>query len=351
MASAARAAVAAPAAPGGTPPTKKTTPYWLGGGGICAVAIGLIVYFGGYSLGYFGGRPYFDVPNVDGLAAKAAIAKLKADGLNPVTKKVQGNLDNAGKVVAQDPTSPGQVRKGEQVTLSVARPPAPIPIPDVTNLNVIDAQAVLGSKGFHVRVEYVPPRTAGLTAGEVVDEQPGSPGSAQPGSTIILSVIRGTFMITVPSFSGLTQAQADTALNTAGLTVGSPTTQYSSTAAQGLVISSSPASGQKVVEGTAVHLVISSGTLVVVPDVTNELLEQAELDLRNVGLGSFTATVPASSPSEIGFVLKQHPAAGQPVRPGFPVILYVAVGSPTTSTSTTTSSTSTTTSLPSATGT
>jgi serine/threonine-protein kinase len=344
---AAHAGVAAPAAPGGTPPGKKTTPYWLGGGGICAVAIGLIVYFGGYSLGYFGGRPYFDVPNVDGLAAKAAVAKLKADGLDPVTKKVPGNLDNTGKVVAQDPTSPGQVRKGEQVTLFVARPPTPIPIPDVTTLNFVDAQAVLVSKGFHVRLEYVPPHAAGLTAGEVVDEQPGPPESAQPGSTITLSVIRGTFMITVPPFSGLTQAQADATLTTAGLAVGSSTTQYSSTVAQGLVISSNPASGQKVAEGAAVSLVISSGILVVVPDVTNETVEQAELDLRNVGLGSFIAAVPPSSPSEIGLVVRQHPAAGQPVRPGFPVILYVALGSPTSST---TSSTTTTT-LPSPTGT
>lgn len=341
------AAVAAPAAPGGTPPARKTTPYWLGGGGICAVAIGLIVYFGGYSLGYFGGRPYFDVPNVDGLVAKAAIAKLRADGLDPVTRKVPGKLDNAGKVVAQDPTSPGQVRKGERVTLRVAGPPAPIPIPNVTNLNVVDAKAVLVSKGFHVRTQYVPPQTAGLTPGEVVDEQPGPPGSAPPGTTITLSVIRGTFMITVRPLSGLTPAQADTALTAAGLTVGSSTTQYSSTVAQGLVISSNPASGQKVAEGTAVNLVISSGTLIIVPNVTNEVMEQAELDLTNTGLGYFIVTVPPSSPSEIGLVLKQHPGAWHRVRPGFRVTLYVALGSPTSSTSATT----TTTSLPSATGT
>src|SRR5487761_1029612 len=38
---------------------RRTTPYWVGSGGVFAIAIGLIIYFGGHSLGYFGGAAFF----------------------------------------------------------------------------------------------------------------------------------------------------------------------------------------------------------------------------------------------------------------------------------------------------
>ncbi len=350
MAAAARAAspaarAASPTPSGdGTPPGKRTTSYWLGTGGVFAVAIGLIVYFGGHALGYFGGAPYFGVPDVKGLSAKAAITKLKGDGLDAVTKKAPGNTRNVGKVVAQNPTSPGQVARGQTVTLYVARPPASVPVPDVTGLTMASARAKLRSHGFHSIVNFEAPSSPGLISGEVVDEIPGPPQSAPAGSTITLDVIHGTLTVKVPSLSGMTVAQADAAITAAGLTIGSSsTTQYSSTVAQGLVISSNPAAGQEVKDGVTVQLVISSGSLVVVPDVMNEIVEQAQLVLTNDKLSSFIATVPATSPSQIGLVVEQSPAPGQSVRPGYQVILYVAVSSSGTTTPTSSTTLPTTT--------
>ena len=325
------------AAGGAAPPAKRTTPYWLGSGGVFAVAIGLIVYFGGHALGYFGGAPYFPMPNVEGLSAKAAITKLVRDGLDPVTKKVPGTVANKGTVLSQDPTHPGEVAKGQRVTLDVALPPGNVPVPPVTGLTMVDAETQLRIAGFRWRVQWKLPTVPGLTEGQVVDEIPGPPQSAPPRSTIVLDVIRGTLIIKVPATEGLTTAAADAAITSAGLSVGPTSTQHSSTVATGSVISSSPAAGQKVKSGTAVQLVISSGALIDVPDVEFETLVQAQQDLSNAGLQYVIIPIQTNQPDQVGLVITQHPGLGHSEPPGYQVYIYVGVeGTSTTSSTTTT---------------
>jgi len=325
------------AAGGAAPPAKRTTPYWLGSGGVFAVAIGLIVYFGGHALGYFGGAPYFPMPNVEGLSAKAAITKLVRDGLDPVTKKVPGTVANKGTVLSQDPTHPGEVAKGQRVTLDVALPPGNVPVPPVTGLTMVDAEAQLRVAGFRWRVRWELPTVPGLTEGQVVDEIPGPPKSAPAGSTILLDVIHGTLVIKVPATEGLTEAAADAAITSAGLSVGPTSQQHSSTVATGSVISSSPAAGQKVKSGTAVQLVISSGALIDVPDVEFETLVQAQQDLSNAGLQYVIIPIQTNQPDQVGLVITQHPGLGHSEPPGYQVYIYVGVeGTSTTSSTTTT---------------
>lgn len=65
--------------------------------------------------------------------------------------------------------------------------------------------------------------------------------------------------VTVPNVVGLTQAAAKTTITSAGLVLGSVTTQSSSTVAAGDVVSESPVAGTSVNSGSAVNLVESSG--------------------------------------------------------------------------------------------
>ena len=71
--------------------------------------------------------------------------------------------------------------------------------------------------------------------------------------------------VTVPSVVGLTQAAAQSAITTAGLTVGAITSSSSPTVAAGSVISQSPAGAASALAGSAVALVISTGTPPPVP--------------------------------------------------------------------------------------
>ena len=65
--------------------------------------------------------------------------------------------------------------------------------------------------------------------------------------------------VAVPSVVGDTQAAAATTLTEVGLTVGTATTQMSSTVPSGEVISESPVAGTSVNAGSVVNLVISFG--------------------------------------------------------------------------------------------
>jgi uncharacterized repeat protein (TIGR03803 family) len=66
--------------------------------------------------------------------------------------------------------------------------------------------------------------------------------------------------IPVPSVVGDTQAAASAALTAIGLAVGTVTPQFSSTVANGDIISQSPPAGTDVLSATAINLIISSGT-------------------------------------------------------------------------------------------
>jgi hypothetical protein len=65
--------------------------------------------------------------------------------------------------------------------------------------------------------------------------------------------------VTVPNVVGLTQAAATTAIENAGLAVGSITTQSSPTPGAGLIISESPTAGSTAALGSAINLFVSSG--------------------------------------------------------------------------------------------
>lgn len=81
-----------------------------------------------------------------------------------------------------------------------------------------------------------------------------------PNSAVSFVVSTGVATVAVPNVVGMTQTAATTAFTAAGLVVGNVTTQSSSSVAAGLVISESPIAASSVPSGTAVDLVVSSGT-------------------------------------------------------------------------------------------
>jgi len=66
--------------------------------------------------------------------------------------------------------------------------------------------------------------------------------------------------VAVPNVVGQTQAAATTAITGAGLVLGTVTQQSSTTVTSGDVISESPAAGTNVASGSAVNLVVSTGS-------------------------------------------------------------------------------------------
>lgn len=133
---------------------------------------------------------------------------------------------------------------------------------------------------------------------------------------------------TVPSVVGLTQSAATTAIQAAGLTVGTVTQQASTTVTAGNVISQNPAANATATDGSSVNLVVSSGppTTIKVPDVVGQPEETAKSTLQTDGLVVGNITRQASTTVPLGSVISQDPAAGTSVTSGTAVNLVISDG-------------------------
>jgi serine/threonine-protein kinase len=130
----------------------------------------------------------------------------------------------------------------------------------------------------------------------------------------------------VPAVVGLDAARARRAIEDLGLLYRAEATAFSSTVAEGAVISQRPASGTSVEPGSEVRVTLSDGPqLVRVPVLTGVSFEDASRRATEAGLTveraqAFNATV------RQGLVAEQSPGPNAQVRPGSAVRLTVSLG-------------------------
>src|SRR5205085_1563299 len=149
-----------------------------------------------------------------------------------------------------------------------------------------------------------------VAAGNVISESPTAGTRVASGSAVTLVVSTGSpgpAQVTVPNVVGQTQAAATSALTGAGLTVGAVTMQSSSTVAAGSVISESPTAGTRVASGSAVTLVVSTGSpgpaQVTVPNVVGQSQAAATSAITAAGLTMGAVTQQSSSTVAAGSVI------------------------------------------------
>ncbi|HEY5388528.1 MAG TPA: PASTA domain-containing protein, partial [Thermoleophilia bacterium] len=132
----------------------------------------------------------------------------------------------------------------------------------------------------------------------------------------------------VPDLSGLSQADAQVALAGAGLVLGVVTSQTSTTVSVGLVISQDPAVGTQVDKGSAVNIVVSSGSpsptaTVAVPDVYGMDSTSAATLISDAGL-AVAIKQKGGSGQPPGTVIEVKPNVGEMVPVGSTVLLVIA---------------------------
>ena len=191
------------------------------------------------------------VPNVDGLTQAAAVAALAR------AKLTVGTVTATGKIISQDPASGSSVAEGASVNLVISLGPQMVTVPNLDGLSQSSAIAAVTAANLSVGT-ITQQNSNTVIKGNVVSQDQPSGGSVAQGSPVNLVISLGPEMVTVPSLEGLTQAAATIAINAAKLKVGTVAQQTSSMVAPGKVISQDPASGDSVVQGSPVNLVISS---------------------------------------------------------------------------------------------
>jgi len=134
-----------------------------------------------------------------------------------------------------------------------------IPVPNVVGDAEVTAGIVISSVGLTVGT-LTSQLSSTVAAGKVISESPPAGAGVVAGTSVNLVVSAGATGVVVPNVVDGTQAAASSAITAAGLTVGAVTTQASDTVTAGDVISESPTAGTHVAGGSAVNLLVSSGS-------------------------------------------------------------------------------------------
>ncbi|WP_068203217.1 Stk1 family PASTA domain-containing Ser/Thr kinase [Isoptericola dokdonensis] len=139
--------------------------------------------------------------------------------------------------------------------------------------------------------------------------EPASGEQAPVGSTVEVYFSGGPETFPMPDVTGMSQEEAESAIEEAELTVGDVSEQAQAGADQGEVISSSPAPREAVNPGDSVDLVVASGQ-VDLPNLIGQSQEEAENTLDDLGLDSSIERTPVDDGNDVGLVVQQSPEGG-----------------------------------------
>lgn len=146
------------------------------------------------------------------------------------------------------------------------------------------------------------------------------------GATWYLTVGPGR-RVPVPNIVGMSEDQAQLALEKQGLDWGTPTRAYSDTVPAGSVVSCQPKVGQKVGLGQAVTAVISRGVETkTVPDVVGKTKDQASAVIKGAGLTLGDVTEQYSASVDSGKVISSDPKAGKVIEHTAKISIVVSKG-------------------------
>ncbi|HVC68474.1 MAG TPA: Stk1 family PASTA domain-containing Ser/Thr kinase [Acidimicrobiales bacterium] len=214
-------------------------------------------------------------------------------------------------------------------------------LPNVVGQQAPVATATLRADGLSVKqVQQV----SNAPVGQVISTDPTANSLVKKGDTVTLRVAQAPppIQVTVPDgLTNTTQTNAVAILQSAGLQ--STAVFRTSTAPKGTVLSTNPASGTKVNQGSTVTLTVSSGPAnVIVPSLAGLTQGAAGQALGTAGLNLGNVSSAASTQYAAGLVVSSNPSTGASVSPGSSVDIVVSSGPPPSTTTTTTSTTTTT---------
>ena len=203
-------------------------------------------------------------------------------------------------------------------------------LPDVTSMSLDEAVTTLEDLGLSVVPEAE--ETNSVDDNIVWKQIPNSGESVREGDSITVVYNPSNTPIPVPNLTGLTIDQARTALFNLGLTIGIVTPQNDPTAPENTIISTMPKSGEQVLGGATIDLVVSQGSGVIkIPDVQGQTTQAARSVLEGEPF-KFLVTVveEASATVDAGRVTRTSPSIGGETTKGSALTIYVSTGQATT---------------------
>ena len=202
--------------------------------------------------------------------------------------------------------------------------PEPVVVPNVVGFNRAAAVQTLEDEGFEVEVRRQV--RDDVPADEVFRQDPEAGAELDEGALVTIFVSRGARLVEVPGVVGLSQEDAQQAIEDARLVVGF-VGQEASDQPEGTVISQDPEAETEVEEGSAVNIVVSSGPeTVAVPNVVCDPADDARAEIEGRELVYQEEGDEFSASCEAGTVARQDPEGGAEVGPGSTVRVWISLG-------------------------
>lgn len=230
-----------------------------------AIVIGIIAALavvGGIAFALMSGggddKDKIAVPSVVGQTVDEATAAIEGAGFE--LGKVDESFDDkveAGKVIGQDPKGDSKQAKGTKINLTVSKGTQEITVPDLTGKTAEEAQKALTVSGLKYAkgaAEY----SDSVEKDHVVRQDIAAGETVAKDTVVTYYLSLGSEGTSVPNVVGQREGAATTTLNNAGFYVNADYAP-SDTVESGLVISQSPAAGEKLKDGESVNIVVSTG--------------------------------------------------------------------------------------------
>ena len=231
----------------------------------------------------------------------------------------------AGLVTDQSPLSGSSLVLGSAVNFTVSKGVEQVSVPNLVGLSREAAEQALTEARLNVGT--IAETYSDFPVNEVLAQDPTMDVSVDVGSGVDIEVSLGKQMVLVPQLVGLSQADAQTQIANAELSLGS-VTQVFSNASIGQVTAQTPAAGLSVEVSTQVNLSVSKGPdYVQVPALTGINEDEARDLIIQAGL---TAEIGYESSSTIpeGQIISQDPSANTQAVRGSVLNLVVSSGPP-----------------------
>jgi beta-lactam-binding protein with PASTA domain len=221
------------------------------------------------------------VPQLVGLSPRDAERSAAANGLGlDVGRQYYSSSVPEGRIMSQVPPAGTKVRRGWQVRAAQSLGPQRVAIPNVTGQTLRAAQINIDRRGLDLgAIAILGPPDASADQVLAQSPPPNASGVSAPRISLLLTGTPEPQAYVMPNFVGQTLGSVTAILQSAGLRVGTVTlappessASAESTSAsftnqapapaptpspQSLVLSHSPAAGQKIVAGSAVNLEVS----------------------------------------------------------------------------------------------
>jgi beta-lactam-binding protein with PASTA domain len=263
---------------------------------------------------------YSPTPDVIGQTFDQATSSLSVDGLTlTATAEEYSESIPAGSILATEPAPGDGIRPGGTVEAVVSLGPERYAVPDVRGSTPTEATDAIVAAGLATggRVEAFDDT---VPTGQVARTDPAIGDPVPPDTPIDLVISKGPEPVELPDITGKKQSVATKRLEEAGLQV-TATKEFSTSVAEGRVVSMSPKAATVVDSGSTVELVVSKGPPPVeVPNLIDMRRKAAVEELQRLGL---TAKIDDGEVTRLNRVFDQTPSPGEMVPRGTTVTLRI----------------------------